>query len=226
MGSAIQPKIYTVQGAIEEALQVLNIKEKTVFNGRTDKNVHATNQIISIQVPPFWSDINKLHNTLSKILPNEIQIKTIKTVDNNFHARFSAKKREYRYIISTKKLTPFNCKYFHYEKNIDLKKMKEASQYLLGTHDFKLFSKMGSDPNSTIRTINNITIYKYKEFIIIKFQANAYLRSQIRMMVDFLLKISKKQFTINELIEQRDMKKTHSTTLAPPNGLYLTKIIY
>ena len=226
MGSAIQPKIYTVQGALEEALQNLNIEQKTIFSGRTDKNVHATKQIVSVKVPLFWNDITKLQKILNKILPNEIQLKKIELEKEDFHARFSAKKREYRYIINTKKLNSFNCNYFHYEKDLDINKMQKASECFLGEHNFKLFSKMGSEPTTTIRTIYKIKIYKYKKFIIIKFQANAYLRSQIRMMVDFLLKISQGKLTTKELQEQRDLKQIHSTSLAPPQGLYLTKIIY
>lgn len=226
MGSAIQPKLHTVQGILQNALNQINITEKTIFSGRTDKNVHAQKQVVSVKIPLFWNDLRKLQTTLTHLLPKEIHILQIKKVDDSFHARFSAKKREYRYIISTQPSNSFTSNYVHFEKNLDIQKMIHASKLFLGSHDFNSFCKMGSEPSSTIRTIYKIDIYTYKEFIVIKFQANAYLRSQIRMMVDFLLKIAKNKLTTHELQEQLDNKKTHSNTLAPPFGLYLSNIIY
>lgn len=226
MGSAIQPQVITVQGKIEEVLKKLNINEKTVFSGRTDKNVHASKQIISVKVPIFWNDTKKLMSALKKMLPSEISILKIRIVPESFHARFSAKKREYRYIISLKRLNPFTSNYFHYEENIEIDTLKNASKLFLGKHDFSLFCKQGSEPKSTIREIYKIDIYSHKSFIIIRFQANAYLRSQIRMMVDFLLKISKKELSIRQLEEQLNNKYHHSKTLAPAQGLYLSKVIY
>lgn len=226
MGSAIQPRLCTVQGELEKALKILNINEKTLFSGRTDKDVHATKQVVSVHVPSFWEDTQKLKKTLSNLIHPNIKIHSIQKVSDDFHARFSAKKREYRYIISTKELTSFAKNYFHYEKDLDIEKMKTASKYFLGEHDFAYFSKIGSEPNTTIRTIYKIDIYTYKEFIIIKFQANAYLRSQIRMMVDFLLKISQGKLSVEDLQEQLNCKKLISKKLAPPSGLYLSNIIY
>ena len=226
MGSAIQPDCITVQGELEKALRKLNIKEKTLFSGRTDKDVHASRQVVSVKVPSFWKDTKKLHTTLQNILTPYINIISIQKVLDDFHARFSAKKREYRYIISTKPLSPFQKGYLHYEKDIDIDKLKDASKYLLGEHDFEYFSKTGSDPHTTVRTIYAINIYKYHDLIIIKFQANAYLRSQIRMMVDFLLKISQGKLSCEELQKQLNKKEIISNKLAPASGLYLSKIIY
>jgi len=226
MGSAIQPNCLTVQGELESALKKLNIKEKTIFSGRTDKDVHASKQVVSVAIPSFWEDTKKLQTTLQNIINPYIRILSIKKVPNDFHARFSAIKREYRYIISTKKLTPFQKAYLHYKKDIDIGKLKEASNHLLGKRDFEYFSKTGSDPHTTIRTIYAINIYKYKDFVVIKFQANAYLRSQIRMMVDFLLKISNGELSFEDLQNQINKKIMVSNKLAPASGLYLSKIIY
>jgi tRNA pseudouridine38-40 synthase len=189
-GSAIQPKKITVQGELEKALKVLGIETKTVFSGRTDKDVHSTNQVVSFEVPPFWENLHKLKSTLDKILGSFIQIKNITQVPNDFHARFSAKKREYRYIISKKETTPFSVNYLYHHKNIDLPLIQKASKLFLGVHDFAYFSKIGSEPKSTVREIYGIKIYSYKDLIVFKFCANSYLRSQIRLMVAFLLKIS------------------------------------
>jgi tRNA pseudouridine38-40 synthase len=225
-GSAIQPHTHTVQGSLEKALKILGIESKTNFSGRTDKDVHATYQVVSFEVPDYWNDLNRLKNKLSNLIDDYIHIKSIEAVDDSFHARFSATKREYRYILSTKPLTPFKKSYLHYHPNLDLELLKGATKELIGRFDFEYFSKTGSDPKSTIREIYNITVYKYKTFIIIKFCANAYLRSQIRMIVDFLLKISDKKLTIEDLQNQLNKKGQVSKTLAPACGLYLSKIVY
>ena len=225
-GSQIQPNHLTIHNILNEIFKKLNIKTTLNFSGRTDKGVHAFKQVVSCFIPNYWINLNKLKNTINKMLPNDIYVRSIYKVEDNFHARFSAKTREYRYLISTKPLTPFNSKYLAYYKNIDHDKIIEASNILIGTHNFKYFSKTGSDPHSTIRTILNIKLYNYKNIYIIKFTANSYLRSQIRMMVDFLMKISNDKLSTKDLKLQLSCKKNISTTLAPPSGLYLSKITY
>jgi tRNA pseudouridine38-40 synthase len=225
-GSATQISKNTVEDTITDILKLLNIKSKIVFSGRTDKNVHALRQVASLKVPDFWSDLEKLKTTLNRQLPNSIKIKSIKKVDEKFHARFSATKREYRYILSTKPTTPFNNNYIYYHKNIDFNLINEASKLFIGVNDFEYFSKKGSEPLSTIREICNIRFYKYKDFYILKFSANSFLRSQIRMMVDFLLKISDKKLTIKDLKNQLDKKQLKSWTLAKANALYLSRVFY
>ena len=225
-GSAIQPKTITVQGELEKALKILGIVGKTVFSGRTDKDVHSTNQVVSFDIPAFWEDTEKLKITLQKLIGDFIKIKKLEIVDGSFHARFSAKKREYRYIVSLKKTTPFNSSYLYHHKNLNLTLLQSASKELIGRFDFAFFSKTGSEPKSTVREIYDVKIYQYKEFVIFKFCANSYLRSQIRMMVDFLLKISDGVLTIKEFKQQLRCERCVSKMLAPPNGLYLSRIRY
>jgi tRNA pseudouridine38-40 synthase len=226
-GSAIQPHKMTVQGNIESALKILGINTKSIFSGRTDKDVHATNQVISFEVPEYWDNLEKLKISLNKIVQPYIYFKSITLAPDKFHARFDAKIREYRYLISTKTLTPHQSAYSYFDNdNIDLNLCKESIKELIGTHDFAFFSKKGSAPTTTVRTIYSIDIYRFNVFIVIKFRANAYLRSQIRMIVAFLLKISKGELSVEDLKDQLNQKRLVSTTLAPPNGLYLTKIRY
>ncbi len=225
-GSQIQPKYITVQSKIEESLKLLNIDTSLEFSGRTDRGVHAFRQVISCIIPEFWTDLKKLQTTLNKMLPNSIVVRKITFVNENFHARFSAKIREYRYLISTKPLTPFNQNYLGYYQDINIAKIEKAIELLKGIHDFEYFSKTGSEPISTIREIYDIKFYRYKELYILRFKANSYLRSQIRMMVDFIMKISSDKLTLEDLKKQLDKKKLISWSLASPNGLYLSKISY
>ncbi len=225
-GSAKQPKEITVQGELEKALATLGITGKTVFSGRTDKDVHSTNQVVSFVLPAFWEDENKLKIAIDRLVGDFIYVKRIEKVPNDFHARFSAISREYRYVVSTERTNPFTHNYLYHHENTKLEIMQEASKVLIGKHNFLYFSKVGSEPKSTIREIYEIKIYEYKKCIIFKFKANSYLRSQIRMMVDFLLKISDGKQTIDNLKKQLLLEGVFSKTLAPATGLYLTKINY
>jgi len=225
-GSQIQPNHPTIQSALDKVLKQINIKTILEFSGRTDKGVHAFRQVVSFVLPKFWNDIFKLKQTLNKMLPNSIFVRYIKKVDDDFHARFSAKKREYRYLISTKPLTPFNANYLGYYKVIDIKQINNAIKMIKGIHDFDYFSKKGSDPVSTIREIYDIRFYKYKDIYVLNFKANSYLRSQIRMLVDFIMKISQDKLTLDQLDDQLNNNKKISWTLASETGLYLSKITY
>jgi tRNA pseudouridine38-40 synthase len=204
----------------------LGINSKTDFSGRTDKYVHASGQVVSCDIPVYWKDLTKLQDRLNHLLDNSIRVLSIVFVHNSFHARFSAKTRSYRYIISNKQLNAFNHSYMTYKEHLNISKMKEAARFFIGIHDFEYFSKNGSEPLSTIREILSIKIYKHHNLTIIKFTANSYLRSQIRMIVDFLFKISDEKLTLKDLSNQLNKKKLVSWTLAPPNGLYLSRITY
>lgn len=225
-GSQIQPDFITIQSKIEEVFKLLNIDTTLEFSGRTDRGVHAFRQVISCVIPKFWSDLVKFKTTLNKILPDSIYVRNVSYVDSDFHARFSAKSREYRYLITTKKLTPFNQNYLGYYENINIQNIQDAIKIFKGVHDFEYFSKTGSEPASTIREIYDIKFYQYKELYILKFKGNSYLRSQIRMMVDFIMKISSEKLTLDDLKKQLTKEKLISWTLASPNGLYLSKISY
>lgn len=225
-GSQIQPDFTTIHSKLLEVLNTINIHTSLNFSGRTDKGVHAFKQVVSCQIPSFWNDLSKLQKVLNKQLPNSIQIRNIQCVKEDFHARFSAKKREYRYLLSDQKLSVFNSNYISYYSKININKIQNAIRLFQGKHDFEFFSKKGSDPISTIREIYNITLYQYKGIYVLKFTANSYLRSQIRMIVDFIMKISSEELTIDDLNNQLNKKKLISWTLAPANGLYLSKIYY
>jgi len=225
-GSQIQPTVPTIHSELLKALQIININATLDFSGRTDKGVHAFKQVISCNIPSFWKDTQNLKITLNRLLPNTLLIRDIKEVNEEFHARFSAKKREYRYLLTSKKLTPFNSNYISYYEIINEKKINEAIQLFIGIHNFKYFSKKGSDPISTVREIYGIYFYKHKDIFVLHFKANSYLRSQIRMIVDFIMKISSGKLSLKDLEQQLNLKKMISWTLAPASGLYLSKIHY
>jgi tRNA pseudouridine38-40 synthase len=221
----IQPDKRTVEGEILKALQKINIDTKIYHSGRTDRGVHALNQVISFEIPDFWN-IEKLKHLLNKILYPSIYVKKIEIAHPDFHPRFSAKKRSYRYVIS-KYFTPFNAKHtLYYPEKMDLLKINKALKILEGKHDFEYFAKTGSDVNTYIREIYKAYAFEYKNFYIIKIIGNGFLRGQIRIIIDFLLKINENKFDINDLKQQLNKEKLISKHLAKPNGLYLERIWY
>ena len=223
-GMQKQPDKPTIQGEIENALLKLNINPSITHAGRTDRGVHALNQVISFEAPIFW-ELSKLQTNLNKILHPSIHIKKLTPTHKDFNPRFDAKKRSYRYII-TNKFTPFNANYTtFYEKKINIDLLKKALKEFEGTHNFELFAKTGSSVNSYVRTIFKTNIYEYKDFVIIKIVGNGFLRGQIRLIVDFLLKINENQLTIHDIKKQLNGTLI-SKHLAAPNGLYLERIWY
>ena len=108
-GSQIQKETKnTIFGQFEYTLLKLGINCKIIASGRTDKGVHATGQVCHIDLPEFWSDLAKLKRVLNEMLPHTIRVKSIKAVSDEFHARYSAKKRVYRYIIKKEESNPFD----------------------------------------------------------------------------------------------------------------------
>ena len=225
-GSQKQPNGLTIENKLLKAFKRINIDTSIVLSGRTDKEVHATGQVFNCLIPDFWEDFKKLKEILNRNLPGSIKILKISKVYDNFHSRFHAKKRVYRYLITTKPTTPFNDKFITYVQNINEEVLKKAIKEFIGVYDFKYFHKTGSDKELTIREIFDTSFYKYKDIYVFRFEANSYLRSQIRLMVGFLLAINNNKQTIENLKEQLRLEKHHFKTPALANGLYLAKIKY
>jgi len=211
----------TVLGELENILKKLGIEQKVVASGRTDKGVHAIMQVCHIDLPPYWQDIQKLKRVLNEMLCNALHVKNIKEVDEAFHARYSAKKRTYRYIIKTTQSNPFEKDFVTFIKDVNFEEVQENIGIFVGKHDFKQFMKTGSEVKSTTRTVYKAFAYKYKGYIVLNFQANGFLRSQIRMMVGALL-----QLNADEIQKQLNCNERYKIKPALANGLYLSKIKY
>ena len=225
-GSQKQPNGMTVEDKLLKAFKKINIETNIVLSGRTDKEVHATGQVFNCVVPDFWQDFFKLKDILNKNLPSSIKILRIQKVKDDFHSRFHAKKRVYRYLITTKPTTPFNNKFITHIKNVDEELLQKAIKEFIGVYDFKYFHKTGSDKENTKREIFDTKFYKYKDIYVFKFCANSYLRTQIRLMVGFLIAINDKKLTLEDLKKQLNCEKNIFKTPISPNGLYLSRNFY
>lgn len=223
-----QPKMRTVQGELEKALKVIfKTNINLISAGRTDKGVHArmqvSNFIIESKIP-----INKIERILNKLLPNDIVIESVDEVDLDFHSRFSAKTRGYEYFITTER-SPFNSRYSTFVKErLDVEELNQIVKPLIGKHDFSNFRLADCTSATTIR---DITIAEFKRIDnqTIKFyvKGNAFLKSQIRIIVGTTLEIYFKEKPENYMLE---MLKNPSTqyykAVAEAQGLYLCDIEY
>lgn len=216
----------TVVGTLIKALERLQIPSIPIGSGRTDRGVHATNQVAHLDLPYFWNDHQRLLEMLNLQLPSSIRIKRIEPVEESFHARYSAKKRVYRYIIKEGHSNPFETDFITFVPRLNRQAIIDSIGAFVGEHDFELFKKTGSDVTHYVRTIYRAYAYSHRGYFVLCFEANGFLRSQIRMMASFLLQISEGSLSKEQLIEQLDKGIKHSTNLAPHNGLYLTRIKY
>jgi tRNA pseudouridine38-40 synthase len=221
-GSQIQKTTdKTVLGTLHNVLVKLGIESSIVASGRTDKGVHASSQICHIDLPHYWSDTTKLKRVINEMLPPSIHLKRVLPVRDEFHARYSAKKRTYRYLIKTKESNPFQSDFITFLPACDFGYLQKNITLFVGEHNFKYFIKTGSDEKSTVRTIYKAFAYQYKDMIVLHFEANGFLRSQVRLMVGALLTLNTQQIQ-----EKLACRYNHKTKPAPPNGLYLAKIKY
>jgi tRNA pseudouridine38-40 synthase len=217
----------TIMGRLYGAFEMLNIHTKLHASGRTDAGVHAFKQVMHCEIPPFWADLEKLKEHLQFRLPESIKIRHLSEASEGFHSRYSAKRRAYRYLLCDEESNPFEGGFVTFTRSkIDIEALTEAIALFEGEHDFALFKKSGGASGSAVRTIFKTRVYRYKNKTVLYFEANGFLRSQIRLMVAFLLKISEKKLSKEQLLEQLDDHKVHNTRPAPPNGLYLSNIIY
>lgn len=216
----------SVAGTITRALKHINIDATVVGSGRTDTGVHAMHQVLHIDLPPFWNDLEKLQSHLNGFLAPYIFIQNITPIDSSFHARFDAKKRLYRYMLYDGAYQPFLANYALHVKTLDVMKLNEYAQIFVGFHNFEYFKKLGGGATKDERTIFKAGAYRYKNLIIIYFLGDAFLRSQVRMMCGSLLKVCHNELSLDDLIEQRERRMKVSTTLIPACGLYLSKVFY
>ncbi|MCO5260337.1 MAG: tRNA pseudouridine(38-40) synthase TruA [Crocinitomicaceae bacterium] len=227
-GWQVQPEQVTVQQVIEEALTKINSNTPVfiVGCGRTDTGVHAKCSVFHTDMD-LKIDVETLQFRLNKILPHSISILTIRETDDNFHARFSAKKRTYRYFIHTQK-NPFKHSYSTLlEAELDMDKLNEASRLLLDTHDFTTFSKAKSDVKTHICTVFKAEWTKTEEGYQFEYAANRFLRNMVRATVGTLLLVGQNKITIEEFKAIFDsMDRNRCATSAPAQGLFLWKVEY
>lgn len=223
-----QTSARTIQGEIEKVLFTITKENINLTSaGRTDRGVHAF-----MQVSNFFTNCpiptNKLLLTLNNALPLDISITSVEEVNPNFSSRFSAKERSYKYFLTLKK-DPFSNRFATYTKEyIDLNKFLEVLEPLKGAHDFKNFKLADCSSKHQNREIYSITGEQLNEYnIVIEIKGNAFLKSQIRIIIGTALDIylgKKPKDYFHQMLT--DFSKDFLKTVAPPNGLFLSDIQY
>lgn len=234
-GFARQPGTKTVQGCVERALTIVLREEiLTVCAGRTDAGVHARCQVASFSCDTEIESFDKFLRSLNALVPETISITNIYEVEENFSARFSAKMRIYKYYIYNSKARPVFTRNFawHISKPLDVEAMKQASQYLIGEHDFKSFcvSKSSID-KTTMRCVNRIEFANKlvvdEELLEITVSGNAFLHSMVRTIVGSLVFVGqgkRKPAWIKDVLEAKD--RSLAGECAPAKGLVFWNVIY
>ncbi|OOF55331.1 tRNA pseudouridine(38-40) synthase TruA [Rodentibacter myodis] len=224
-----QEKVRSVQEELEKALSfVANEKIEVFCAGRTDSGVHGTGQVVHFETnaqrpEKAWSFGANAN------LPGDIAVKWAKVVDDEFHARFSATARRYRYILYCNKLRsailPAGITHCHFDLNAD--EMHKAGQFLLGEQDFSAFRAAQCQSNTPWRNVHHLKVVRKGEYIIVDIQANAFLHHMVRNIVGSLIEVGAGNQPIEWikwLLEQRERKLAAPT--AKPDGLYLVEVIY
>ena len=220
----------TIQGKIQEAIYQFSQENiKLVVAGRTDTGVHATGQVAH-----FETFIDRPKEKwllgLNSFLPEDIRIKNVEFVDSDFHARFSALSRSYRYIIYNNKVKPCINRYkvgWYFLNILDEKKMEEAGKKLLGKKDFSCFRSSHCQSNSPVRQINDIVVSRENDYIYIDINANSFLYNMVRNIVGSLVLVGSGEKDIlwmEDLLNSKDRKLAGKQF--PPEGLYLVEIEY
>lgn len=228
-GWQIQNDVKTVQGALESALsRFANEEISTITAGRTDTGVHALNQVVH-----FTSDAKRNLSGWVKgvnaLLPSEVRIKKALMVNDDFDARFSALSRTYHYYL---RVAEVNSAHLHrylgwYHRPLDVHKMQEAAQMLVGRHDFSSFRASGCQANSPVREMQQLLIEQRGDLIRFSLTANAFLHHMVRNIVGALIYVGCDKINVAEF---KDIFISANRNNAPPtfmsNGLYLANVKY
>lgn len=219
----------TVQDEVEKALsKVANHPVRVHCAGRTDTGVHATGQVVHFDTEAVRDERAWVFGANTN-LPKDVALLWTRPVSEEFHARFSATRRAYRYVIFTRHVRPTFLSYrvsWHY-KPLDVERMAEAGRALVGEHDFSSYRAVACQAKSPVRTLHKLEVSSQGPFIFIDVEANGFLHHMVRNIAGVLMAIGDGDKPIEwaaEVLEARD--RTLGGVTAQPYGLYLTEVGY
>ena len=227
-GFARQPNVSTVQGDLEDALSRLFRRDvETVGAGRTDAGVHALGQVVSVDAPDDI-DETKTRDALNAMLAPSLAISSVRRVDDDFHARFSALSRLYVYAVLLGEVPdPFLAKTtLYHPEPLDVAAMNEAAGALTGPHDFTSFGRV-PEGASAERLLYELKCWVTGDVLRIKARANAFIQQMVRSLVGTLVLVGEGRRDPSEMtavLEARD--RSAAGPVAPPHGLCLVSVEY
>ena len=219
----------TIQGKLENVLSIMADEEVSVIGcGRTDAGVHALNYTANFHTNSNLTT-EEMSDYLYKYLPEDIQVKSIKDCSERFHARYNALSKTYLYRINNNdKRNIFSRKYeYNIVVILDINKMVEASEFLVGTHDFQSFTTLKSKKKSTVKTIYSINIIKNDNIIEIEVKGNSFLWNMVRIICGTLIEVGKgnlKPSNMEKILNQ--LKRQDAGPNAPAHALFLKEVEY
>lgn len=224
-----QPDGRTVQDALQIALSQIAAESITVIAaGRTDTGVHALEQVIHFDTQAK-RPLTAWVRGANALLPPAVSVLWAHEVDDEFHARFSAQARSYRYFLFCRPVRSAlqygKVGWFH--QPLDVEKMREAAQYLLGEHDFSAFRASECQAKSAVKNMTSITIQHQDGMISLDLTANAFLHHMVRNIVGCLVYVGKGKHPpqwVRQVLEARD--RSFAAPTFAPDGLYLRLIKY
>ena len=230
-GWQVQKKGKTIQGLIQTKISKL-LKEKILLigSGRTDTGVHAIEQSAHFDCKNQIKETDKFLKSVNHFLNKDgVTVLKIKKRNTNFHARFSARMRVYKYIIINRLGGPVleKDRAWHIMKKLNLKTMKKAAKKLVGTKDFSTFRASSCRARSPIKTMKLVKIKSLKNKMEIEFRSQSFLQQQVRSMVGCLKYVGEKKWSLKKFENVMKLKKrVLCAPPAPPQGLFLVRIIY
>jgi|TARA_B100001094_G_scaffold102135_1_gene98287 tRNA pseudouridine38-40 synthase len=230
-GWQIQKKGKTIQGLIQEKISKLLKQKITLYgSGRTDTGVHAIEQSAHFDSKNRLLQTNRFLKSINHFLNKEgVTILKIRKRNNNFHARFSAKMRIYKYVIINRLSGPVldKDKGWHVMKKLDLATMKKGAKKLIGTKDFSTFRASSCRAKSPIKTMKFVRIKSSKNKIEIEFRSQSFLQQQVRSMVGCLKYLGENKWSLKKFESiMKSKKRVLCAPPAPPEGLFLSRVIY
>ncbi|OSN06043.1 tRNA pseudouridine(38-40) synthase TruA [Lonsdalea iberica] len=224
-----QAEVDSVQQCLEAALSQVADEPITVFcAGRTDAGVHATGQVVhftthAVRKDAAWTMGVNTH------LPPDIAVRWVKTVNDEFHARFSATARRYRYLIYNHRYRPAILSHgmTHFYHPLDAERMERAGQCLLGENDFTSFRAVQCQSRTPWRNVKHLKVVRHGAYIVVDIKANAFVHHMVRNIVGSLLEVgcgNQPESWIADLLAAKDRKLAAATAKA--DGLYLVDVDY
>ena len=232
-GFQVQPEKRTVQGELGIGLkEALGVPCRVTGCSRTDAGVHANEFCLTVEAEGATVPAEKLPLAVARFLPTDLSLFYAKECDEAFHPRYDVKEKEYLYrIINTPIYDPFDYgrAWFVPRKITDegLEKMRAAAEKIVGKKDFSAFMSEGSDVEDTVRHVSALTVERRGDLIEIRIRADGFLYNMVRIIVGTLLEVAFGRFTperVADIIESKNRQNAGPT--APPDGLYLNRVIY
>ena len=226
-GWQIQPSQKTVQGELEVALSsLLRQPIGVVWAGRTDTGVHAANYVAHFEGPEGLDTLDLAYR-LNRFLPPRISVFEIQGVASDFHARFAATSRSYRYVLQREKSVFHTDTAWYYQRPMDLERLHQAAASLFTTEEFSAFARLGSHTGTTLCTLQHARWIDQGEAWVFEVRANRFLRNMVRSLVGTMVEyaLDKRSWASWESLLQGG-ERTDSGDSAPAHGLTFAGVTY